>query len=67
VKSVDQRVFVFSVTELSEALAAYVQAKTGEKLLDMQTMALNLDPTNAALIWTLTRLDTSKLKPGGDA
>jgi hypothetical protein len=67
VKTHDQRVFVFNVQELSEALAAYVFYKTSEKVLDIETVSINVDAANGLLIWTVTHIDAKNAKSKGDA
>jgi len=67
VRALDQRVFVFNVQELSEALAAYVFYKTGEKMLDIETVSVQVDPAQGLLIWTVTRIDAKNAESKGDA
>lgn len=51
----DQRVYAFTVQEVSQALADYILKTTGEKIEERVALVSNLsvDPTQGVLVWTI--------------
>jgi hypothetical protein len=59
-KKMNQRVFVLSILEASEAFAAYLNSKTGEQFGEVAGCTIGINSKQGLVIWTVVSNEEAK-------